>query len=933
MRNRLCVLCLLAFVLACAAPSTAANSYRGRQQRAETFEFGAKPTIEKKGDGFVIRFATKAACDATVMILDKDGRIVRHLASGVLGKNAPAPFKQGTLEQELAWDGKDDFGKAVDRSTCQVKVGLGLTARYDRSLGWSPGQSLTRVAIATDRDGRLYVLDGSFAEWAGATTFSVRVFDRDGKYLRQIAPPPSTSAGKAATMGWNQTAWGATVPRANPGYHGVSLTSDYVLGNRVVRQTPVVTPDGRFVFLTPTDYKRRDRWLVMVDGRDGTVASGDRMLIDKGAKLFGRGGPVHMALSPDGKWLYFGSQEERGSAHCVFRTPLAKPGTPTVFAGRKRKAGKDDVHFNTPIGVACDAAGNVYVADSMNNRIQVLKPDGTYLGTLPVKRPILLAVHEKSGAVYVLSFFARRKMKLLRLGGLADPATKIEGPEIGCMYSDGGSRMARSPLLALDQSGDTPRVWVKHFGSRLVLLEDRGTAFKELPNGDVNRVEKGWRGWGPWEHQAQIAADPVREELYIREGGMSFSDSMIRVDGRTGRVLDRFGRRNSGGSTPLGIEQARVSWEGRVYLRTGHNGIWLTEYNPRTKQPDPLPGSVPTGNAKGSQVFKGKPYKGIHIPANGSVRSFQDVMGIALNGDLYIPCGIRAEDIPLLKKAGLDYPTRKELYRNPFRGSLLKVYSPDGTLKCLSALPGLGPSQGVCVGRDGAVYMALECQPLGVKRPEGMAKNANVSGASWATVVKFNSRHDTYPIGRINGRWTKDLGGKPTHRWLRGGFKKEKDGAGPVRIENVAWDYPGFGLFKGNSCNCPKSNMSMDGFERLFVPALHTCTVNVLDANGNIVVRIGGYGNADSRGKDSPVIDPETGELRPRRKDDPQDLESPLATPEIGLAHPNFTAVTDEALYVNDRANYRIVRAVLKYQAEVVLELPCAPSSRTPEIR
>jgi hypothetical protein len=659
----------------------------------------------------------------------------------------------------------------------------------------------------------------------------------------------------------------------------------------------------------------------MVNGRNGRAGRGDRVLLDKGGKIFGRGGPLHMGVSPDGKWLYFGSQEEKGSAHCVFRTALAKPGKPTVFAGRKWKAGKDNAHFNTPIGVACDGDGNVYVADSMNDRIQVLKPDGSYLGTLPVKRPIVLAVHERSGAVYVLSFFARRKMRLLKLGGVADPATKVKGPDIGCMYSDGGSRMARSPLLALDQSGDAPRVWVKHFGSRLDLLEDRGKTFEKLPSGDVNRGEKGWGDWGPSEHQCQIAADPVREELYVRVGGMSFSDAMFRVDGRTGRVLDRFGRRSSGGSTPLGIEQARVNWEGRVYLRTGHNGIWLTEYNPKTKRPDPLPGSVPTGNSKGSRVFKGKPYKGIHIPANGSCRSFQDVMGIALNGDLYIPCGIRAADIPLLKKAGLDYPTRKAIWKDPFRGELLKVYSPDGALKCLSALPGLGPSQGVCVDRHGAVYMALECQPVGVKQPEGMAPGAKVAGNSWATVVKFDSRYDKYPIGRINGRWTSELKGTPTHRWLRGGFKKEADGAGPVRIENMVWDYPGYGLFKGNSCNCPKSNMTMDGFARLFVPALHTCTVNVLDPNGNIVVRIGGYGNADSRGKDSPVPDPKTGELRPRRPDDPEDLESPLAEPDIGFAHPNFTAVTDEALYVNDRANYRIVRAVLEYHVEETVDL------------
>jgi hypothetical protein len=106
------------------------------------------------------------------------------------------------------------------------------------------------------------------------------------------------------------------------------------------------------------------------------------------------------------------------------------------------------------------------------------------------------------------------------------------------------------------------------------------------------------------------------------------------------------------------------------------------------------------------------------------------------------------------------------------------------------------------------------------------------------------------------------------------------------------------------------------------VPAAQTCTVNVLDANGNIVVRIGGYGNADSRGKDSPVPDPETGALRPRRKGDPEGLKSPLAQPEIAFAEPGYTAVTDEALYVRDRANERIVRVALVYHTQALLPVP-----------
>jgi hypothetical protein len=58
-----------------------------------------------------------------VAIVDKDGKVIRHLASGVLGKNAPWPFRQDSLSQSLEWDGNDDFGKPAP-SGSKAKVQL-----------------------------------------------------------------------------------------------------------------------------------------------------------------------------------------------------------------------------------------------------------------------------------------------------------------------------------------------------------------------------------------------------------------------------------------------------------------------------------------------------------------------------------------------------------------------------------------------------------------------------------------------------------------------------------------------------------------------------------------------------------------------------------------------------------------------------------------
>ena len=72
--------------------------------------------------------------------------------------------------------------------------------------------------------------------------------------------------------------------------------------------------------------------------------------------------------------------------------------------GRTRfRAGK----FKSPVGVAVDSSGNVYVADTENNRIQKFKNDGTFIregaDKVPSRKvPISIGITvDSSGNVYV----------------------------------------------------------------------------------------------------------------------------------------------------------------------------------------------------------------------------------------------------------------------------------------------------------------------------------------------------------------------------------------------------------------------------------------------------------------------------------------------------------------------------------------------------
>ena len=93
----------------------------------------------------------------------------------------------------------------------------------------------------------------------------------------------------------------------------------------------------------------------------------------------------------------------------------------------------------------------------------------------------------------------------------------------------------------------------------------------------------------------------------------------------------------------------------------------------------------------------------------------------------------------------------------------------------------------------------------------------------------------------------------------------------------------------------------MDRYGRVFAPESHRSSVAVLDTNGNFVLRLGRYGNADSgRGPDSPIK---------------------VGAPEIALAYCTYLAADSgrRRLYLCDQGNSRIVGVRLEYEREVTL--------------
>ena len=153
--------------------------------------FAGRPRVTKEGAVVRIRFAVTAPTDVEVAVLDAENRVVRHLAAGWLGGTnpPPEPLKAG-LDQELAWDGKNDEGQPCSGGPFQIRLRVGMKPELDGFLLENPASTGPISALAVGPNGNLYVFhrDPVDAHW-GST--KIKILSRDGKHIRAVMPPPA----------------------------------------------------------------------------------------------------------------------------------------------------------------------------------------------------------------------------------------------------------------------------------------------------------------------------------------------------------------------------------------------------------------------------------------------------------------------------------------------------------------------------------------------------------------------------------------------------------------------------------------------------------------------------------------------------------------------------------------------------------------------
>ena len=938
--------------------------------REDVFEFAQKPQVTRRGDEVTVAFETKGFCDVTVVVEDSGGRIIRHLASGVLGPNAPEPFEKNSKRQTLVWDGKDDSGAYVDdKEAVSVRVSLGLKPQFERTLFWDPGKPSAQGAGSAYSGQRLVFApapEGVYVYDSGQGVDHLRLFDHDGDYVRTIYPFPADKMDDVEGLIYHRFPDGVELP-IKPNW----LQSTFLMsGTNCIRPTyrdgqyrgiqhrgianggitgsgaeGIAVANGR-IALFSTHLSR-----IATDGSSGGLnLHGPDLALrydsplwtadprrDEGDARFIR--PKRAALSPDGEWLYLTRYNETfpGSwgvvfwRHMVMRIRYDGDGEPEVFVGSINESGDADGQFKKPADVAVDREGRVYVADHSNDRVQVFNPDGEHITNISVRRPTQIDIHHETGEIFVFSWAlpvtGRTSFRgttptvdsseanffnLTKFSPLPNPE-QVESWDL--QRPTGLSRTRPSNVdidAVVDTWADPPRVWITARsparsrnthgqGAMLLSLKDgEATVERDLLNEAVRNIRRVRPA--PFNRQ-RLYVNHANGMLYLVEGDSSHGKAfrqVVRIDPETGRTREI--------DLPMSAEDMAFDLEGYAYLRTSDMIIrfqadsWREvpfDYGEeRERHHFGSGGSERSTHILSGAMFpgnKGFHQGGMHVSANGNI----------VVAALYDHMERRGEE----DRHGMEgylpslYPGRRWGAGQSRLGVILvHIIDRHGNMVYDDAVPGLHVHiNGTAIDANNNVYL-LNASPIVIDGEEHFNDHAG-------TLMKFSPRD-----GRLLAS-----GGAPVP--LTNTPDRPNDLRRPSAwVEGAEWMYGGVGWGGHNystGCSCPNARFSLDYLARSFTPEVDRYNVGVLDSAGNLILRVGQYGNVDDG--------------KPLVEDGGPPNNRSIGGDETALMFAPYVAThTDHRLYIADPGNARIVSVKLNYHTDEIVSLKDVPDTGAP---
>ena len=920
-------------LLLLSASAAAEDLEEFRVEREPIFKFAVVPEVTQLGKSFVIKFETTAFCDVAIAVEGTAGRIVRHLASGVLGPNAPEPFQKETKQQSITWDAKDDAGQYVKNPhQCSVRVSLGLKSQFDRTLFWSPGKRVSRnnrPLIAAAPDG-VYVFEGEGAD-------HLRVFNHDGDYIRTILPLASTElANTQALRSAEFPQDGKLLPLKNGLVQATLLTSGRNTGDASLAKyqpgaTALAFRENR-IALASLRLNRLARGLNL-DGPETAINVNFRGTDFEVT-------PRSAAFSPDGNWLYLTGYEfspkypsPRHWLPCVARLNFLDANARLeIFLGSKdlNSFGSEPGQFRVPTSVDCDNEGRVYVSDYMNDRVQVFDASGKHIKSIAVKNPARVLVHQKTGHFYVCSWMLLNRFSkehdvktptMTQFEGIDNPnglrsfplPLEDHNPKV-FMNRHGGFQYS----LSLDSWTESPTFWVvpNALGTveklmmargkmdisatkaciRLLAQENDKLILKRDFGPEV--VEKILRSRPPIHARQKMYVNPATGKLYVFEGQAGVSKScmdLLELDPQTGQIGNL--------KLPFDAEDIAFDTNGMAYLRTDNIIGRFDSQNWREVPFDYGEERKSVGFSSSSDGRRRDLLSAIVMPSKRPGCFHQGGMGVSSKGNIVVSCYNVAPTVDRhamneLKEAasfaeGRSYTPK--LFPGRRRWGEVHIWDRHGQLVSEDAIPGATMMDGIALDREDNIYFlhasnrVLDGKPYFLERAETLIKvRPNVAR------ILSNRTDNPVPLGEAKSEGSAQMARGPD---------------GQMWMDGAEWMYGGvgFGGFNsskgGGGCACWHARFALDLYARSFVPEVDHFSVAVLDSNGNLIMRIGQYGNVDDG---MPLV----------RDGGPPNPNS-LGGDEVALFHAAYVAAhTDKRLFIADGGNARILSVNLGYHTE-----------------
>ena len=568
--------------------------------------------------------------------------------------------------------------------------------------------------------------------------------------------------------------------------------------------------------------------------------------------------PAAVAADPSGT-LYVAE----GGSHRVRKVSV--DGVITRFAGTGRPGYSGDgglaarARLANPAGVATDAAGNVYVADSWNHRIRKVDASGvisTIAGTgqradggdggpaasAELAYPAAVALGP-DGDLYVVTYGPNTGNRRIRriaadgmissfagtgeegFGGDSDPAPAAQlAYPLGVAVDSGGNvyiadagnfriRVVRTGLqhrVALGISGDTVALVVSEEGT----LTKAGEAVREgdevkAGNGSTYSLTQGADGL--------VVASYVPEAQQVQlgvGGGVTLTrdeDGTWRIDGEPVKN----GHRHSFGGRSIVLELADGTWGVAEYvIEAAAGSTVVAEGVPATSAPVSRPTNVAV-DAMGNVYFTGRyEHRVRKIDAAGVVTTFAGTGEWGSSGD-----NGPASRARLFGPAGLAFDRAGNLYVAERFGRRVRRVDPRGVITTVAG------SGSCCYSGDGGRAVEAEFD-----RPSGVATD---------------SRGNLYVTDRSNGRIRKiDAGGLISTIAGTGRRGYTGDG-GPATLAEVQ-----------------PTGIAVDSANRVYVVQPQQHLVRRIDAQG-IITAFAGIGERGYGGDGGPAVHAQLS--RPRR--------------------------------------------------------------------